>query len=96
MSREWLSPLELEAEALEHEFGARFDDVHERFAGEFLPCPICGVGTIDPFEHCPLPPEGEIAAEVNSDRPTAAEAEAERRAAADTRAPWADPDDIPF
>jgi len=40
---------------LETEFNARYDDIAERFSGEFRQCVICGMPTIDPYEHCDLP-----------------------------------------
>ena len=51
---EFLTMAELQQEAIDHEFGARFDDVAERYAAEFGTCPGCGARTIDPFGCCDL------------------------------------------
>jgi hypothetical protein len=36
----------------EYEANSRYDDVSERFSGEFSPCPVCGVMTVDAEGHC--------------------------------------------
>lgn len=53
-----LTEAELRQEAEDHEFNAAFDDVAERFSGEFSPCWKCGAMAIDPVEHCPGIEEG--------------------------------------